>query len=406
MSTLSLSNQVDELLAEGFEAARNREQEAFDLLAGPHGDDIVLFGAGGLGRRTVEKLRRHGIEPRAFADNNRALWGSRVSDVPVMSPEEAAREFGKTSVFVVTIWGGKRTPTIEDRMDERIAALHALGCERVVPFAFLYWKYPQGVLPYYSVDLPHKVHEQAEEVRAAFALWADEPSRLEYVNQLRWRLHLDFAGLAEPVSYPIYFPKHLCPIRTDEVFIDCGAYDGDTVELFVEETGGAFKKIIALEPDPANFAKLRETCKDLLQDAGRMTAYPLATGARNERLYLLADGSDAARIAGSADAGVVEVESVALDDFLADTVPTYVKMDIEGSEVATLTGMKRIIREQEPVLAICTYHLQNDLWKIPLLIHSINPNYRFFLHPHKLEVWDLVCYAIPRHRLASDFPAT
>jgi hypothetical protein len=50
--------------------------------------------------------------------------------------------------------------------------------------------------------------------------------------------------------------------------------------------------------------------------------------------------------------------------------------------------------------------LQNDLWKIPLLIHSINPNYRFFLHPHKLEVWDLVCYAIPRHRLASDFPAT
>jgi hypothetical protein len=73
-------------------------------------------------------------------------------------------------------------------------------------------------------------------------------------------------------------------------------------------------------------------------------------------------------------------------------------MDIEGSEMDALAGASRIIREQGPLLAICVYHKQDDLWKIPLLIHSLNPEYRFFLRPHKLEVWDLVCYAVPKAR--------
>ena len=34
----------------------------------------------------------------------------------------------------------------------------------------------------------------------------------------------------------------------------------------------------------------------------------------------------------------------------------------------------------------------------PRLIHSIRPDYRFYLRPHLIEAWDLVCYAVPRHR--------
>ncbi len=52
-----------------------------------------------------------------------------------------------------------------------------------------------------------------------------------------------------------------------------------------------------------------------------------------------------------------------------------------------------------PVLTICSYHKQDHLWRIPLLIHSICDGYRFFLRPHLLEVWDLVCYAVPENRL-------
>jgi hypothetical protein len=97
-------------------------------------------------------------------------------------------------------------------------------------------------------------------------------------------------------------------------------------------------------------------------------------------------------------AGEVEVDCVPLDAVLGAPAPTYLKMDIEGAEVDTLVGASRTIREHAPVLAICCYHCQDHLWRIPLLIHSLNPDYRFFLRPHDLEMWDLVCYAIPPRR--------
>jgi hypothetical protein len=83
---------------------------------------------------------------------------------------------------------------------------------------------------------------------------------------------------------------------------------------------------------------------------------------------------------------------------LTGAKPTYVKMDIEGSEPEALAGARKIVAEHSPVLAISCYHRQDHLWKIPLQIASLNPNYRFHLRPHDLEMWDLICYAIPPGR--------
>ncbi len=64
-----------------------------------------------------------------------------------------------------------------------------------------------------------------------------------------------------------------------------------------------------------------------------------------------------------------------------------------------LVGARKTIQEKLPVLAVCAYHNQDHVWRIPLLIHSFSDQYRFFLRPHNLEGWDLVCYAIPLDRL-------
>lgn len=395
----SLAVQLDSLLSEGSKRALMRERCAFDEAAAPNGSRIVLFGAGRVGRRTLAGLRKHRVEPIAFADNNRALWGSQVDGIPVLSPREAASEHGKSAVFVITVWGGKKPNVGEDRMCDRVRELSSLGCRNVTTFGTLYWKYSDGLLPYYGADLPHKVHEDATQIRAAFNLWADEASRIEYVSEVRWRLFLDFDGLPRPVSDTMYFPKDLFMLSPDEVFIDCGAYDGDTLDVFLKESGGRFGKFVALEPDPENFARMQEYHSETLRLDPRVTAFQVASGARTERLSFIADGSDAARVASINEENVVEVDSVKIDDFLGDLHPTFVKMDIEGSERDALRGAERTIREDSPILAICAYHKQDDLWKIPLLIKSFNPKYRFFLRPHKLEGWDLVCYAIPEGRI-------
>jgi FkbM family methyltransferase len=388
----TILEQLEDLLGEGVSAARRREQTAFDKLAGPFSKSLVLFGAGGLGRRTLAGLRRHGVEPLAFADNNRVAWGTSVEGLTVYPPEEAAQRFGGSAVFVVTIWGALS----KDRMSTRIDQLRKLGCQRVASFAQLYWKYPEGLLPHYGADLPHKVHACADEVRAAFDLWGDEPSRLEYLNQIRWRLHMDFDCLSAPVGHSIYFPQDLCPLVPDEVFVDCGAYDGDTLQLFLSESGAVFREIVAIEPDPANFASLRENTARM-PGADRQAIHVLhaATGARAETVCLKAEGTKSSVIGP----GGIAVDCVTLDSALNGIVPTYLKMDIEGAEVDSLIGAANTIRNHTPVLAICCYHSQDHLWKIPLLIQSLNPNYRFFLRPHDLEMWDLVCYAIPVGRL-------
>lgn len=388
--------ELDALLAEGIDGAVQRECDTFERLA-PFGTRVVLFGAGGLGRRVLAGLRSYGIEPLAFCDNNPKLWGTQVDGLAVLTPPAAASMFGAEASFVVTVWGALGN----DRMRDRIAQLRALGCDAVLPFLPLAWKFPAGILPHYGADLPRGVHEAAQDVYAAFELLSDDASRAEYVAQVRWRLRADFDALTPPAPHPIYFPRDLCPLRADEVFVDCGAFDGDTVRLFAREAQAQFDKIFAFEPDPHSFEKLLATLRDLPgARAGNVTAFRCATGARSERLRFIASGTAMSAVGD----GDLEVEARTLDETVAAAKPTYVKMDIEGSEPDALEGARTIVIEHSPVFAISCYHRQDHLWRIPLQIASLNPNYRFYLRPHDIEMWDLICYAIPfgREALADD----
>jgi hypothetical protein len=76
-----------------------------------------------------------------------------------------------------------------------------------------------------------------------------------------------------------------------------------------------------------------------------------------------------------------------------------IKMDIEGFELEALEGAREVIEKHQPILSICVYHRQNDLWRIPLFIRSLVKDYRLFLRPHDVDGWQLVCYAVPPNRL-------
>ena len=388
----NIEEQIEDLLREGVAGALQRERNNFDELAGPCAKSLVLFGAGGIGRKTLLGLRELGIEPLVFADNNPKLWAKPLLGVPVLPPAEAAALYGKSALFIVTIWCGEG----RDRMRDRVLFLRELGCERVITFGPLYWKYPEVFLPHYAAAPAHKVHENADSVLQAARLWQDDASRREYLSQVRWRLLFDFDGLADPVQHQIYFPPDLCPLIAGEVFVDCGAYDGDTLVSFLAQPQPGFQKIIAFEPDPASFVRLTQRVS-ALPVRNSITLHRAAVGAKNGTVRFSGDGPPAACM-GSGDS---EVDCVKLDGVLQNEAVSYLKMDIEGAELDALAGARRTIERCAPVLAICSYHKQDDVWKIPLLIRSINPEYRFFLRPHLIEVWDLVCYGIPERRLMS-----
>ncbi|MBI3504320.1 MAG: FkbM family methyltransferase [Proteobacteria bacterium] len=386
--------ELDALLAEPVEVARAREARAFDDAS--RGRPIVLMGSGGLGRRTLAGLRAVGVTPLAFADNDVSRQGTEHDGLRILSPEDAAREFGATAAFVVTIWGANSPHRFEHTREQ----LRDLGCDVIVPFPLLYWKYPSQLIPHYLIELPHRVLEQAADVRRAYALWDDDASRAEYLAQLRLRLHADFDGLSHPAAHPQYFPDDLYAWRDDECIVDGGAYDGDSIRSLVVLHGDAFKRVIAFEPDPANFAKLEATVAALpVEWRSRITLLRMALGDASGTLPMAATGTASSAMGGGAAEETVQVAVEPLDDVIDGARPTFIKFDIEGAEPEALRGARRTIEAFGPVCAICVYHRQDHLWQLPLMLHEWRRDYAFYLRPHNEEGWDLVCYAVPRARL-------
>lgn len=82
-----------------------------------------------------------------------------------------------------------------------------------------------------------------------------------------------------------------------------------------------------------------------------------------------------------------------LDRALEGKQITLIKMDIEGYEWGALHGGRMSIQKWNPKMAICLYHCLEDLWRIPIYIKQLNPEYKLYLRHHSPVVWDSVLYA-------------
>ena len=140
---------------------------------------FILFGAGNLGRKVLNKLRQVGKEPAAFIDNNPAIWGKELNGVQILSPAESIKKFDPAKVGIITtIWCGEAT----DKMSDRIEPLIKLGYRNIALFGHLAWKFPEEFLPHYCLDRPSKPIDQADQIRTAFALLTDDESREIFVT--------------------------------------------------------------------------------------------------------------------------------------------------------------------------------------------------------------------------------
>lgn len=387
MRTLNLT-EFDLLLSEPPAAAIKRRSETFDRLAGGADRPLILYGAGGLGRIALEGMRKLGRAPIAFADRRATAASAPMDGIPVLSLQDAVARHGREAAFVVSIWNAQT----DHQYPVTRAELQRLGALHVVPVLALFWKHPETFLPYYCLDVPERVLAAGPDIRRLAGELADDASRDVLLRQLRWRLNMDFEALPVPVAGPAYFQPDLIAPHDDALFVDCGAYDGDSLRLFLRHFAGKTARAIAIEPDPASYARL-EAHAGSLPEAVRtqLRTLRLAVGRKRERLRFDSSGLASAR---ASDSGTIEVESVPLDEILTDETPTLIKMDLEGAETEALLGGEATIRRAGPSMAICVYHRPEHLWEIPLLLRQMLPGHALHLRPHGYEGWDLVCYAV------------
>lgn len=207
-------------------------------------------------------------------------------------------------------------------------------------------------------------------------------------------------GLAEKSYLDLYHPNDYFnglyfPITAEESFVDCGAYNGDTIRELVKTVGG-FNQIYAFEIDDINYNSLNDYVLTLPLDAReRIKTYHAGVWDKHKEIgYGNETKSSSASFSILKSSNVQKVNVERLDDILAGMIITLIKMDIEGAELQALQGGEKIIKTQRPKLAICLYHKIKDFWEIPMYLHSLVPEYQFGILHHKENIfYDSVLYA-------------
>lgn len=185
-----------------------------------------------------------------------------------------------------------------------------------------------------------------------------------------------------------YFAPDVISLTEDEVFVDGGAFTGDTLEDFIQATGGNYKKYYAFEPDKNNFILLSKK----IENDHIKNVLPVENGLYNENKLISFSGDN--RTSSSIDSnGTFTIEVNSVDNLCNDA--TFIKMDIEGVELEALKGSKQTIISNKPKLAICIYHKKEHLTEILLYIKSLRPDYKFYMRQHsKVSSAELVLYAV------------
>jgi len=258
----------------------------------------------------------------------------------------------------------------------------------------LVWAHGRGETPFHSFDLPTRVLESASALRDLARLLTDQTSLRTLLAVLRQRLRGEFDSA--PPATDQYFPRDVVALRTDEVFIDGGAFTGDTLDAFLARAGSGFRAYHACEPDPANAAQLRRRVVELPEPVRpKISVHEVALHARNEPVGFAGEGSPTSKIVPG---GGSRVPGRTLDSLFSDQPVTFLKLDVEGAERDALLGARAVISRCQPLAAICVYHGPCDLWEIPLASHELLPEHRLFLRQHQFDGYELVIYAVPPDR--------
>ncbi len=234
---------------------------------------------------------------------------------------------------------------------------------------------------------------QQPRLEQAFLLMEDWVSETVYVNVFCNRVAPQLAdySYADLCVQPQYFPQDVIAVTDEERIVDCGAYDGDTYQVF-SGIRNKFGHYWGFEMDEQNYRQLREN----IEKSGYLNAECFPYGVWKETTdlsYGRMSSSDSYSIFNPRELSRTHV--VALDEFLSGEKITMIKMDIEGSEMNALSGAENILKTQMPKLAVCVYHRLEDLWDIPLYIKSVVPEYKLYMR-HHAQCWvsETVCYAV------------
>jgi FkbM family methyltransferase len=349
-------------------------------------DQYVIVGARGLvSAHAVGGLKRTAKPVACLADNDSSLWGWKIDGIPVLSPAQAITAH-RGAVFVAAVF--THTPLRRQ--------LAKLGARRVLSYAQLFRTFPEVFLPFFAIDDPAKLDRNKDHVLAGQDVWADAQSREVYRAMIEWHRSLDSDFVPRPLPITdLYFPE-VIELRSDEVFADCGAFDGDSIRQYARASERRYRRIVELEPDQETFVRLRSA----VQNVPNVIVLNAAAGSANGDVAFLAAGGLASHVVSSGASGLAVrgkasvVRTVRLDEL--QPPPTFGHRRLRDGSVARL---RRSDHERRHGVRDCGVPSHGRALGNTPVFQVCPSELRLFLR-HYAEDWsEMVCYAIPKHRL-------
>lgn len=352
------------------------------------GAPVWIYGAGNVGKDVFRVLTYRGVEVRGILDRQ-AKPDSAWNGIPIRLPDDPAIEVGERGRAHVIIGIFNRDVEIPPI----VRLLKELGYGRITTFLDLHDHFASELGDRFWLTSRSYYAELEPQIQAGYGLWADDASRHLYAAILKFRLAKDYEALPAPDPANQYFPADLPPWPTPLRFVDCGAFDGDTLQQLAA-TELPVEAIAAFEPDPANFAKLAQYVRtNGSANPDSVYLYPCGVGASTSQVRFSSGQGEGSHASLAGDS---VIQCVSIDEALPTFRPTLIKMDIEGAEDAALRGARRTIAEHRPGLAVCVYHRPAHLWQIPLLVQQLTGGGgSYFLRSHFNNGFDLVFYWLP-----------
>ena len=211
--------------------------------------------------------------------------------------------------------------------------------------------------------------EHADKIQQVYDSLADDYSRKVYANIINFKISGKIEYLSAVTTSKAEIYKKIIKPNLNEVYVDLGAYNGDTIKEVLEFTHGKYVSIYALEPDKKNFKKL----------AKFVDGMPHAKAGRQSTISASSENM---------------VSALSVDSVLAKKPATIIKMDVEGFEREAIWGAALTISHYAPKLMVSLYHRNEDIFELPLLIKKLNPSYKLYIrHQLYIPAWETNLYA-------------
>lgn len=326
---------------------------------------LFLFGAS---QKCQKFMQRYGeqLEGKieAVCDNNTQKHGGLFCGMKIVSPEELHKQNKEEIAVLIT----------SSYMREIAVQLEEMGVYNYYLSDMLNESKKMWLGP-----IPESAHAEIKELREVLE---DDKSKqlLDAIVEKRNNRIKVWYDLNDHTGY---FNTGIVELKPGDSFVDGGAYIGDTIDEALARA--ELKRVLAYEPDKENFDLLTKK----YGNKANITCKCAGVWSDNGVLSFNSVGNIGSSIK---EGGSVRIQTIALDKDIHEKVD-FIKLDIEGAEIEALKGAEQLIKKYHPKLAICVYHKQEDLWKIPLLIKKMVPEYHVYLRHQSDYFYDTVMFA-------------